>query len=228
MNNAELLEQRIDSLNSNIDKMNFVNDFSNKAAQKIQSDIEWDNYSIAQIQEMFSLTDKEALKLMKSGIFRVHRSGNEYRASRKSVQDNIKILNTVLDYRNHKTMTIPEMGRILGVGRTSAYRIAEKQDIKSYLVFGEVRIDVESFEEWYAQQFHFKKVNGEKPGLKYGDTMDTVDIARILGIGKTTAYDLLKRGDIDYIVVKGKRRVLTESFEKWYSSQNKYKKSKEN
>ncbi len=107
-------------------------------------------------------------------------------------------------------------------------RKKRRQDIKSYLVFGEVRIDVESFEEWYAQQFHFKKVNGEKPGLKYGDTMDTVDIARILGIGKTTAYDLLKRGDIDYIVVKGKRRVLTESFEKWYSSQNKYKKSKEN
>ena len=52
----------------------------------------WQSYSSEQIQKMFSLTEDEALKLLKSGLFKVYRAGNEYRASKKALRKINKLL----------------------------------------------------------------------------------------------------------------------------------------
>lgn len=61
--------------------------------------------------------------------------------------------------------------RILGLGKTATYRLINQCRFKTYLVLGKMRVDVDSFEDWYAGQFHYKKVNGERPGKKYGKTL---------------------------------------------------------
>jgi len=95
---------------------------------------------------------------------------------------------------------------------------------KKFLVFGKIRIDVDSFEEWYASQFHYEKVNGERPGKNYGKTIKPLTVAKVLGIPKSTANDLMNNGIVEFIWVDGHRHISRDSFEKWYASQDKYKK----
>lgn len=89
------------------------------------------------------------------------------------------------------------------------------------------KVDVDSFEDWYAGQFHYEKVNGERPGKKYGKTLSPLTIAKVLGIPRSTANDLMNDGIVDFIWVDGKRRIKRESFDKWYASQSKYTKVRE-
>lgn len=184
----------------------------------------WESYSSEQIQKMFSLTEDEALKLLKSGLFKVYRAGNEYRASKKSVEENQQIIKTMMNYREKKTISVPDLRRILGLGKTAVYRLVNQQYFKTFVVFGKMRVDVESFEEWYANQFHYRKVNGERPGKNYGKTITSTTIAKVLGISRPSARELIDKYDMDTIWVDGTRRVKQESFEKWYVSQTHYKK----
>ena len=197
--------------------------FNEKSKEKEAEDIEWESYSIEEIQHILSLTEDEAEKLLKSGLFKVYRVGHEYRASKKSVEENKNIVVAMTTYQDKKTMTVRDMSRLLGLGKTCAYRLIGQNHFKKYLVFGVIRIDVESFEDWYAGQFHYKKVNGERPGGKYGDTIAPTTMAKVLGIPKSTAYDLMNNGLVEFIRVNGTRRVFRKSFEKWYASQNHYK-----
>lgn len=190
---------------------------------KEKEDIEWDTYSIEEVQKLLKVSEDEARKLVKSGLFKTYRVGNEYRASRKSVEERKKTVEAMLTYQNQKTMSVPDLMRILGLGKTSTYRLVNQCYFKTYVVFGKLRIDVESFEKWYAGQFHYKKVNGERPGTDHIETIAPTTIAKVLGVSKSTAYDFLNNGEIEFIVVKGKRRVIRQSFEDWYASQNRFK-----
>ena len=88
-------------------------------------------------------------------------------------------------------------------------------------------VDVDSFEDWYAGQFHYVKVNCERPGKKYAKTLSPLTVAKVLGIPRSTANDLMNDGIVECIWVDGKRRIKRESFDKWYASQSKYTKVKE-
>ena len=87
-----------------------------------------------------------------------------------------------------------------------------------------MRVDVKCFEEWYEGQFHYKKVTGERPGKKYGNTIGPSTVAKVLGIPRGTVNDLMNNGLVEYIKVDGYRRIIRESFDTWYENQSKYKK----
>ena len=221
---------RYNMFDERVEKFNEENERKRVAEllnSKRKDEIEWESYSIADVQELLSVSEDEARKLVKSGLFKTYRVGNEYRASKKSVEENIKTVNAMLTYQNNRTMTVADMKRILGLGKTAAYRLINQCQFKTYLVFGKMRIDVESFEDWYAGQFHYKKVNGERPGKKYEETIAPTTMAEVLGIPRSTSNDLMNDGLVDFIWVNGTRRILKESFDKWYASQDKYKKVKE-
>lgn len=144
---------------------------------------------------------------MNCGLFKTYRVGNEYRASKKSVEENKKIVKAVLTYQDKKTMSVPDVMRILGLGKTATYRLINQCRFKTYLVLGKMRVDVDSFEDWYAGQFHYEKVNGERPGKKYGKTLSPLTVAKVLGIPRSTANDLMNDGIVEFIWVDGKRRI---------------------
>lgn len=183
------------------------------------------------IEEYMPFEDEVAIicndEGMNCGLFKTYRVGNEYRASKKSVEENKKIVKAVLTYQDKKTMSVPDVMRILGLGKTATYRLINQCRFKTYLVLGKMRVDVDSFEDWYAGQFHYEKVNGERPGKKYGKTLSPLTIAKVLGIPRSTANDLMNDGIVEFIWVDGKRRIKRESFDKWYASQSKYTKVKE-
>lgn len=108
--------------------------------EKLQEEAQWQAYSVKEISRLFSISEEEALKLMNCGLFKTYRVGNEYRASKKSVEENKKIVKAVLTYQDKKTMSVPDVMRILGLGKTATYRLINQCRFKTYLVLGKMRV----------------------------------------------------------------------------------------
>ncbi len=125
-----------------------------------------------------------------------------------------------------KTMSVPEMRKLLGLGKTESYSILRKEYFKVITIDGHIRVDIESFEKWYDNQWHYQKVDGPPPGINLRQYMTVKDVGRALGI---------KAGDADWIVresgrfklykVNGLICVLRSDFEEWYPRQFRYRKT---
>ena len=61
------------------------------------------------------------------------------------------------------SMSVPEMGKMLGLGKVESYWLVKKNYFKTIQVAGRMRVMLDSFEDWYAGQFHYKKVDGTPP-----------------------------------------------------------------
>lgn len=57
-----------------------------------------------------------------------------------------------------KTMKVRDMGRMLGLGKTESYWLVKKGYFETIIVNGRMRVVIESFEQWYVSQTHYKKV----------------------------------------------------------------------
>lgn len=57
-----------------------------------------------------------------------------------------------------KSMSVMEMGRMLGLGKTNSYWLIKKHYFKTITVAGKMRVLVDSFEDWYQNQTHYRKV----------------------------------------------------------------------
>lgn len=121
------------------------------------------------------------------------------------------------------SMPVREMRSLLGLGKTDAYWLIKKNYFDTVQIAGKMRILVGSFEEWYAHQYTYHKVNGEPPGSAYaGILLSVPDIADILGLSEAAAEELVARTDFEFQYVYGKRRILKTSFDSWYASQSDY------
>ena len=57
------------------------------------------------------------------------------------------------------SMSVMEMGRMLGLKKTNSYWLVKKHYFETIIVKGKMRVMVPSFEEWYQGQTHYKKVS---------------------------------------------------------------------
>lgn len=122
------------------------------------------------------------------------------------------------------SFSVPEMREMLGLGKTEAYWLVKKKYFKTIIVAGRIRVIRDSFEEWYANQYTYQKVDGPPPGADLKDTLlATADIAEILEISEATASELVSKGHFELTYVYGKRRIVKSSFERWYQSQSFYR-----
>lgn len=100
----------------------------------------------------------------------------------------------------------------------------KKNFFKTIVAAGRIRIMKDSFEEWYANQYTYQKVDGPPPGENLKNKLlSTADIAEILGIAEATASELVAKEQFELIYVYGKRRIVKSSFERWYQSQSFYR-----
>lgn len=71
----------------------------------------------------------------------------------------------------HKTsMSVMEMGKMLGLSKTEAYWLVKKQ-LFTVVTVGKrqnMRVMIDSFERWYASQSHYKKIDADEGGNDYG------------------------------------------------------------
>ena len=126
--------------------------------------------------------------------------------------------------REASTMSVPTMRQMLGLKKTASYWLIKKQWFDVLTIHGEMRVVISSFETWYANQTHYRKVNGPPPGEELRKKSYSVkDISNLLGIGIDTVYDLIHREKIPYSVYQyGQWRVDAAVFQFWYNSQCTY------
>lgn len=123
------------------------------------------------------------------------------------------------------TMSVSEMRKLLGLKKTDSYWLVRKNLFKTQIIGGMMRIDLESFEKWYANQVKYKKVGGEEPGKELREkSYSFKEAANILGIHDCDLYDIWKNEKLEYITVDFVRRIPVDIFEKWYADQDVYRK----
>lgn len=126
--------------------------------------------------------------------------------------------------REASTMSVPTMRQMLGLKKAASYWLIKKQWFDVLIIHGEMRVVISSFETWYANQTHYRKVNGPPPGEELRKKSYSVkDISNLLGIGLDAVYDLIHREKIPYSVYQyGQWRVDAAVFQFWYNSQCTY------
>lgn len=123
-------------------------------------------------------------------------------------------------------MSVMEMGKILGIKKTESYWLAHKNLFEIKIVGKQMRVMIDSFETWYARQFHYKKVSGEAPGKEWSETTFSIsEMAKMFGISRGSAYSLITRKhfkSVKIITIDNQQRIDRSSFNEWIKSQNHY------
>ena len=121
-------------------------------------------------------------------------------------------------------MTVPEMGKLLGLKKTDRYWLVHKNVFESKEIAGKIRINIASFEKWYANQIKYHKVTGEKPTKELKSWSYSVkEVADLLGVDDYLVYELLKKNQMEVVIVNYWKRIPKESFQNQYKSQSRYR-----
>lgn len=125
------------------------------------------------------------------------------------------------------SMSVIEMGKSLGLDKTESYWLVHKEQFETRFVAGKMRVMVESFERWYANQLHYKKISGELPGKELlKRTMTVPTMAKLLGIKEANAYELIHRLHFRSVKTEySSQRLLIDkaTFNEWLKKQTHYK-----
>ncbi len=128
------------------------------------------------------------------------------------------------DLRQSKTMSVPEMRKLLGLKKTESYWLVHRNFFKTEMISGQMRVDLESFERWYASQSDYRTVEDQKLDADIvASTYGLPEMARMLGVHRQTIYYIVANGDFELIKVGRHKRATKESFEKWYQNQTRYR-----
>lgn len=123
-----------------------------------------------------------------------------------------------------KWMPASEMGKLLGLKKTDRYWLIHKNYFRTENVMGMLRVDIASFEKWYANQVKYRKVTGEEPGLELKErSLAPGDIAELLDITTDTAYSIIRQNKLETVIVDYWKRVPKEVFWDWYHGQSRYR-----
>ena len=94
-----------------------------------------------------------------------------------------------MDAAQKTTISVPEMTRLLGLKKTEGYWLVHKKQFQTVMIAGQMRIVLSSFEEWYANQTHYKKVDGSAPGSEIKSISYSInDLSKLLNISDDCVY----------------------------------------
>ncbi len=109
-----------------------------------------------------------------------------------------------------KWMSVHEMGDMLGLKKTDRYWLVHKNYFRTETLLGKMRVEIASFEKWYANQDWYHKVNGEAPGKELRlRSYSPKEIQEMLGTDNATVYEILKKNNIETVTVNERMRVPT-------------------
>lgn len=122
-----------------------------------------------------------------------------------------------------KSMSVREMGRMLGLKKVESYWLVHKEYFETVLVGGKMRVVVDSFEEWYRRQFHYKKVDGEAPGSDYAHTLSVQEFADLIGVSGSAAYSLVDTQGFETTIINGRKQLFKAEVYGWIETHPTYK-----
>ena len=102
-----------------------------------------------------------------------------------------------------KWMSVHEMGDMLGLKKTDRYWLVHKNYFRTETLLGKMRVEIASFEKWYANQVKYHKVTGEEPGLELKkSSYSPRDIAEMLQISENLVYEKMKKAGVEFVLVQ--------------------------
>ena len=123
-----------------------------------------------------------------------------------------------------KSFTVSELRKMLGIQKTESYWILKHREIETVRINGRIRILKSSFDKWYANQTKYHIIGGPEPGEELrANSYSPKDLMEILDISEYVAYTLIAKGCFETFTVDYTIRVTKESFDHWYTSQDKYR-----
>src|SRR5699024_10953836 len=100
-----------------------------------------------------------------------------------TVETGVMHMNNITPSSKWKTsIYVRETRQILGLSKVESYWLVHQNRFRTIVAASRMRIMLDRVEEWYAVQYHNKKVNGEAPGFKWEKTtMSMQETAALLG-----------------------------------------------
>ena len=97
----------------------------------------------------------------------------------------------MLQARKRTRMSVIEMGKRLGLGKTESYWLIKKNYFQTIMVGKKMSVMIASFEDWYANQCRYHKIDVPPPGAHIKEISMTADeLGNLLGISDASAYEL--------------------------------------
>ena len=130
------------------------------------------------------------------------------------------------------TYSPQEIAELLGIDDTTVYLLIQKDHIPTIKVDYWMRIPKSAFESWYASQSRYRTPEDRERDREVEEASMTMpEMAKELGIPRSEVYKILRKKTnkaiFQFVVIADRRRVMRDSFEKWYSGQNTYIKVKD-
>ena len=120
------------------------------------------------------------------------------------------------------TMSVSEMRKILGLKKTDSYWLVKKNEFSIIMIQGEMRIVISSFEKWYDNQMHYRKVDGPDPKICQR-TYSISDIEKLLDVSEETVREIIRRDELTLIESGYHKRISKAQFYEWYHNQDHYR-----
>ena len=118
--------------------------------------------------------------------------------------------------KSKKTMSVPEMRRLLGLKKTDSYWLVHRNFFQTYIVNGQMRVDIASFEEWYEHQIMYQKV-GRMPTITdlEKDYIRLQEAAALAGVTSGTITKWIQMGHFSSAGARKALRIHRNEFLKW-------------
>lgn len=127
-----------------------------------------------------------------------------------------------------ESISIPELRKMLGIGKTESYWILQNRGLRTFILKGCKRIRKEDFWDWYGKQTKHRLLEGPPPGSALQATSYSVrELTELLSVSRDTIYTLLKKNVFDTFQADNHTRVTKDSFERWYAGQSHFRKAED-
>lgn len=127
-----------------------------------------------------------------------------------------------------ESISIPELRKMLGIGKTESYWLLQNKGLRTFLFQGCMRIKKEDFWDWYDRQTKHRLIGGPPPGRALQEMSYSVrELTELLSVSRDTIYALLKKNVFDTFQADGHTRVTKDSFERWYANQSRFRKAED-
>lgn len=128
---------------------------------------------------------------------------------------------------NAWSYSIKDLSEELGIADSVLYDILKRENIETVTVDYWKRVPKKAFDKWYAGQTRYRtKTDREKDAAAEAATITMPEMARLLGVPRSTVYSILsnpKYKDIfEITVIADKKRITKDSFQRFLDSQSQY------
>ena len=123
-----------------------------------------------------------------------------------------------------RLMSIEEMGKRLGLRKTSRYALLKENLFSTTQVLGKQWILRDSFEKWYLGQDRYHIDDRDNPDAMHSSgALSIKEIAALIGRSTKTVSRIIRENGFETISHKNTLLVPVDVFQRWIAGQDRYK-----